>query len=344
VTEPSQPPVVGIEPPLVPAAPAVVTQPKPPRKWLGRKGGLIILAGFAAFWLYLLLFESLVEHEFSPSPTVIVLGGFALATAIIYTMAYRLRPQDGITVSRLLIAFLVGGLISTTIAGTANWLIDAASGGNPLHPSIVALSLAGVVEELCKILAVVIVARGLAKTARNGLFLGGAVGLGFSAIEDMEYQLRGWDVAPLAHSPLLSLIEVTVTRDIVGPMEHPVFTALFAAALFAATRRGRYRVTIGVVGTYLALAVVHGLIDSESSYLYLLTGAAPSFVLEMYIMILLVTASGIAWIVISRRINDRAFAAEALHRAETPQHVGAPPEPGQDPDDAAATAAGATDR
>jgi RsiW-degrading membrane proteinase PrsW (M82 family) len=283
----------------------------PPRKWLGRKGGWVILGGFAVVWLYVLLFDTLVEHQTAPSPTAIILGGFALASALIYTMAYRLDPSGGLSLSRLLLAFLLGGLLSTVVAASINWLIDQATGGTVLRPSLTALSLAGVVEELCKILAVVVVSRKLAnKTARNGLFIGGAVGLGFSAIEDMSYQLRGWDTEPFFHSHLASIISIAVSRDLIGPLEHPIFTAMFAAALFAATRNGRYRITPMLVGVYVAIAAVHGAIDSAGAWIGLATGL-PGFaaLLGFVIGIGLAVASGIVWLRVSRRIRDAQLAA-----------------------------------
>jgi RsiW-degrading membrane proteinase PrsW (M82 family) len=279
---------------------------KPPRRWLGRRGGFIILAGFAVVWLYLILFSTLVEHSRALPTTALILGGFGLAAALIYTMAYRLVPADGITVSRLLIAFLVGGVISTVLAGSINYFVNHASGGVGSEPTLTALSLAGVVEELCKIVAVVIVSRKLAnRSARNGLFIGGAVGLGFSAIEDMGYQLKGWDLGLPAH-PFGSLAQVVVTRDLLGPFEHPIYTALFAAALFAASRNGRFRITIGVIGAYLGVALMHGLVDSSAEWINILLPQPVAVgLLGLGLDVFYALISWLVWLFVSRHLRNR---------------------------------------
>jgi RsiW-degrading membrane proteinase PrsW (M82 family) len=246
-------------------------------------------------------------------------------------MAYRLRPEDEISVVRLIIAFVAGGLMSTLVAAPLNTAIHhfTTTIVPPVTPSLVDHSTAGIVEELCKILAVVVVARGLAvKNARTGLFMGGAVGFGFSAFEDMDYGVRA---AHLAFGPnsFGSYIEVVVTRGVLGPMEHPVFTALFAAVLFAATRNGRYRITIAVVGAYLGVAAVHGLLDASGDYLTLLLhnvrlGAG----LGVGISVALAIGSGVTWLVVTRSLRAKELSQLP---PPTPQFYPAPPPPSPGP-------------
>jgi RsiW-degrading membrane proteinase PrsW (M82 family) len=313
---PPPPPPAGLvgPPPLPdwgPPPPALLVPVKPPRKWWGPRGGLIVAAVLVAIWLVVVVSEHLLDGGAGDTPTAVLLGGFTVATAFMYTMAYRLRPEDGISVVRLIIAFVAGGLMSTLVAAPLNTTIHhfTTTVVPAVTPSLGDHSTAGIVEELCKILAVVVVSRGLAvKNARTGLFMGGAVGFGFSAFEDMDYGVRA---AHLAFGPdgFWSYIEVAVTRGVLGPMEHPVFTALFAAALFAATRNGRYRITIGVVGAYLGVAAVHGLFDASGDYLTLLlhnvrTGA----VLGEAISVALAIGSGVTWLVVTRRLRAKALA------------------------------------
>jgi RsiW-degrading membrane proteinase PrsW (M82 family) len=292
---------------LIVPPPALYAAPKPPRKWLGPKGGWIVLAALVALWLYVLLFAVLVEHGSGTGPTTVLLGGFAVASALTYTLAYRLQPEDGLSVARLLIAVVLGGLFSTIVAATIEYFVDSASGGFAGQPSLLVRTLAGVIEEACKIGAVILMSRGLAnKSARNGLFLGGAVGLGFSAFEDMSYDVRVWYSMPIGHSPLASVIGTVAGRGILGPMEHPVFTALLAAAVFAAVRNGRFRITLGVIGAYLGVAAVHGLIDSAGGLLRLATNQPViGDALGGLIGLLLAIGSGIVWLRVSRRLRRK---------------------------------------
>jgi RsiW-degrading membrane proteinase PrsW (M82 family) len=301
--------------------------PKPPklrRRWLGRKGGLLIAGVLIALWLFYALREGLSLPDASGAvPTAILLGGFAVGTSFLYTMAYRLNPRDGISPMRLVLAFVVGGLFATTFASVINPLINLAGGGTLTgEPTLLALSLAGVVEELMKILLVIVMARGLAnKSARNGLFLGGAVGFGFAAFEDMDYEVRAAHSYYFADSHLVSYIVVSIERGLLGPLGHPIFTALFAAALFAATRNGRYRITIGVIGAYLGVAAMHGLFDASGNlidravkqdWLAGWLGLAATVVISL--------ASGVVWLIVTRRLRNRARVRDAP-----------PPPPGASP-------------
>ena len=185
---------------------------RPPRKWLGRKGGLILGAAFAAVWVYLLLI-SLAFAPFIPpnteptahliSPFLLLTGSCGVAVAFLYTMAYRLRPQDRLSVPFLLIAAVVGGGLAALLAAPINLLISLTTGGSEIGPSAAALGLAGVVEEFAKILAVVVVAWKLpVKNVRNGLFVGGAVGFGFSAIENLGYLNMAWTTGVEQHNAM----------------------------------------------------------------------------------------------------------------------------------------------
>jgi RsiW-degrading membrane proteinase PrsW (M82 family)/ribosomal protein S18 acetylase RimI-like enzyme len=303
--------LLRLQPSLTDATPA-------PRKWLGPKGGWWVFLGMTVFWLFNVLYDQFALHQVALSPNSLVLGGFGMTGALIYTLAYRLRPKEGISVVRLLLAFLLGGLFSTELAIMIEApLVSFALASNP-HATLIAESLAGVIEELCKIVAVVAVARGLAtKTARNGLFLGGAVGLGFAAFEDMRYAAASLADPVLGHNGLGSVLSVTFLRDVFGPFEHPVLTALLAAVLFAATRNGRYRITLPVVGVYLGVSVAHGLIDSLPSLLALgrgtttetggVAGEVPGLLLSMLVII----AIDVIWLVYSRRLKRELLATEA---------------------------------
>ena len=241
-----------------------------PRKWLGRKGGLLIVASGAVLWFGTVLFDVIVFH-FNQAPTgALFVGAFTVASAFVYTMASRLQPSDGVTVTRLLLAFLAGGILAAILASPIDALTNLWSGGTSRHVSLVALSLAGVIEELVKIFVVVLFSARLArKNVRSGLFLGGAVGFGFAAFEDAAYARSAWNEAFAAHGPALPAeIWNVISRDVLGIFGHPLFTALLAAAVFAAVRNGRFRLTVGVALAYLGVSAAHGLFDASSLLMF----------------------------------------------------------------------------
>jgi RsiW-degrading membrane proteinase PrsW (M82 family)/GNAT superfamily N-acetyltransferase len=295
--------------PPYPPPPIAAPVARAPRKWLGRKGGLLIVALGAFLWFGNVLFEVIVFHTAEAPTNALLIGAFTVACAFIYTMAYRLQPSDGLTATRLLLAFLVGGILSTTFAAPIDELVDLWSGGIPRDPSILALSLAGVIEELAKILIVMLVSIGLArKNVRNGLFIGGAVGFGFAAIENIGYAREVWNEAFAAHHAALGVeIWVVISRDVIGIFGHPLYTALFAAALFAATRNGRFRITWRVVLAYLGVAFAHGLFDATQTLVFRATHSDGLALVTFYLVVIAeaVTLS-LIWRSISRRANQLA--------------------------------------
>ncbi|MFF1635433.1 PrsW family glutamic-type intramembrane protease [Leifsonia sp. NPDC058248] len=296
------------------------------RMWLGRFGGFIILGACAGIWVWLIGF-SLILDAIAPaddsggpvflSPYLLVTGSVAVAASIMYTMAYRLRPADGLTASRLVIIALVGGTGATLLAIPVNSLIDVAGGGTEARPSALALGMAGVVEELAKILFVVLLAWRLpVKNARIGLFVGGAVGFGFSVIENLSYLEQAFALGAEKGNAFGSFIETVIVREVTGPFLHPVFTALLSAAVFAAARNGRFRITFGVIGTYLAVATAHGLFNSMFTLTRLISrDAVVAGLLTLLFTVLLLLGSGLAWLLVARRAKRTALAQEAAAAA-----------------------------
>jgi RsiW-degrading membrane proteinase PrsW (M82 family)/ribosomal protein S18 acetylase RimI-like enzyme len=289
-------------------------QPPPPiarapRKWIGRKGGLLIVALGAVLWIGNLLFVVIVFHADEAPTGSLLIGAFTVASAFIYTMAYRLRPSDGLSVTRLLLAFLVGGILAVTLAAPVDALDNLWSGGTTRNDSLVGLSLAGVVEELVKIFIVVLVSKGLArKNVRNGLFLGGAVGFGFAAFENISYARDAWNDAVAAHAAALPQeLYVVISRDVIGIFGHPLFTALLAAALFAGVRRGRFRITWRIVLVYLGVALAHGLFDAIHTLVYLLTGSNELGETAFYAVVVIeAVVLSLIWRRVSLRANYEA--------------------------------------
>ncbi len=324
VSAPPPPPATAPHP--VPPPPAIIA--RPPRKWLGPAGGWLVFLALTFFWFCNVLFDQIVLHRLDLSPNSLIFGGFGMTAAFAYTMAYRLRPEDGISVLRLILAFLLGGLFSSELGVLIEAPLVLALGANP-HGTVIAHSLAGVIEEACKLLAVVIAARGLTvRNARTGLFLGGAVGFGFAAFEDMRYASASIADSFVSQHQLLSLVGVTFGRDLIGPLEHPLLTALLSAALFAAVRNGRFRITGRVVLVYLAVAAAHGLIDTAPDlFAIVVPRAGVATALGGGVGLLVATGLGIVWLVYSRGLKRRMFPAEYA-AVLPPEPPPPPPVPG----------------
>ena len=279
-----------------------------PRKWLGRFGGFLIGAAFAVLWLYLLLVVVVMFGDSSPVQTVLIISGFGVAAGFLYTMCYRLRPQDRLSPAVLLLIFLIGGFASTIIPICVEpvvRVIAAQAGGNP---GLVLSIAAGPIEEFSKILIVVLAAHWVPiRNARIGLFVGGAVGFGFSGFEDLEYGLS----AISGHgSPNVGHLVMTVlAREASGPFAHPLWTSLLAAAVYAAWRSRRVRITWRVVGVYVLVAAAHSLWDTVSPAWYLLFGSQFASNLAGFVAIVLLAAGGtLVWWTVARRARREADA------------------------------------
>jgi RsiW-degrading membrane proteinase PrsW (M82 family)/GNAT superfamily N-acetyltransferase len=292
--------------------------PRPPRKWLGPKGGLLIVAFGAVLWFAIELFDLLVENVQEAPTSGLIVGAFTVAVAFVYTMAYRIRPTDELSIVRLLLAFLVGGLLAAIIAAAPEYLVSSWSHGTGDSPSLLSLSLSGVFEEPAKLLFVLIAARGLSRlNVRNGLFLGGAVGFGFAGFENMTYARAAWNTALADHgNPFGMEVFSVVSRDVTGIFGHPLYTALLAAAAFASVRNGRFRLTWRVVLVYIGVAFAHGLFDAASVLVADTTHSADaSGLAEIVVVILEAVVLSLIWRRVSRSANAQAAITT---RAATP--------------------------
>jgi len=105
---------------------------------------------------------------------------------------------------------------------------------------------------------------------RDGMVLGATVGFGFAALESSGYALASLFVVQ-GGQLYLSLTSVVITeliRGVLSPFGHGMWSAILGAAIFgAAGRRGHLRLSGGVLGTYLAVSVLHGAFDSINGIL-----------------------------------------------------------------------------
>jgi len=184
-------------------------------------------------------------------PTLILIGSFLVPFAVVLFAAERISTSYSVT--HLLVAFFVGGVLGVLGAS----LLEARLQSTPLMYFAV-----GLIEEAVKAVLLILLGRSLVpKTARQGALLGATVGAGFAAFESAGYAfnaaITGQGIS------LVGLLQTEVVRAVLTPLGHVLWTAVFGAALFAASRDGiRYRYTWGVLGTFLGVSVLHALWDA----------------------------------------------------------------------------------
>ncbi len=193
-------------------------------------------------------------------PTIVLLGSFLVpVTAVVWYLDHD--PSPALSPRRILAAFIIAGVFGVLGASILEyWLVP----GGKLGPFVV-----GLIEEFVKGVFIVVVAMGIRPFhVRDGIVLGATVGFGFAALESSGYALASLFVVQ-GGQLYLSLTSVVVTeliRGVLAPFGHGMWSAILGAAIFnAAARRGGLRLTWGVIGTYLAVSILHGAFDSTSS-------------------------------------------------------------------------------
>src|SRR5947209_12891668 len=189
-------------------------------------------------------------------PTVILLGSFLVpATAVVWYLDHY--QSEELDPWRVLSAFLVGGVLGVLAASILEFLL--------LSDGLLAYLAVGFIEELANLLALLVVARGIAgHTVRDGIVLGAAVGFGFAALESSGYAFNALLVhdGAVVRLSLGSLVMTELLRGILAPVGHGLWTGIVGGVLFGASRHGHLRITPGVVSTYVVVSLLHGLWDS----------------------------------------------------------------------------------
>src|SRR3954447_19789299 len=188
-------------------------------------------------------------------PTVILLGSFLVPVTVVFCYLDHYQSAE-LSPWRVLTAFLVGGVLGVLAASILEaWLL---SDGVLIYLGV------GFLEELAKFLALLVVARGMARhTVRDSIVLGAAVGFGFAALETSGYAFGALLVREGAEVRLWlgSLVFTELLRGVLAPVGHGVWTAILGGVLFGASHNGHLRVTPSVIGAYVLVALLHGLWD-----------------------------------------------------------------------------------
>jgi len=244
-----------------------ITRPET-RGWWSRRPWLHMFVGGLGLWVATVVVTFATSNA-NLVPTVILLGSFLVPVAFV-TYAFGLADKV-VTAQRIFTAFVYGGVLGVLGAS----VLEAAFLRQPSGPAYVGV---GLIEEAAKLAALWLVARRLPRyTMRDGIVLGAAVGFGFAAFESAGYAFNALFTG--GGPSLLNLVETEVLRGILTPVGHGLWTAILGGTLFGvAERHGRLRLSRAVAGSYVLVALLHGLWDASRGiavWLTLLLTATP---------------------------------------------------------------------
>ena len=191
-------------------------------------------------------------------PTVTLIGSFLVPVTFV---AFLVDHQHWSTLSfeTIVRGFVLGGVLGILGASILEPLLLPEFGTSRGGPGMAGWLAVGVIEEGCKLAAVAWVARRLWHAgALDGLLLGAAVGMGFSALESSGYAFTVL-MASAGNVPA-SLAEM-VLRALLAPFGHGVWTAIVGAALFRDSVPGHFRVTARLALAFAFVAVLHAAWD-----------------------------------------------------------------------------------
>jgi RsiW-degrading membrane proteinase PrsW (M82 family) len=200
-------------------------------------------------------------------PTVILIGNF-LVPLVFVAFLYDHQHISSLSLDTVATSFCIGGILGVLGASIIESLVLPVP-SNPTHGLSLSVAMAvGLIEEGCKIVVVAFLARRMSHTSSmDGLLLGGAVGMGFAALESTGYAFTAF---LLSQGHVSASIAATVIRGLFAPFGHGAWTGILGAVLFRESLPHRFRITGRVILTYLFVSVLHGLWDGLPLTLYVI--------------------------------------------------------------------------
>jgi protease PrsW len=214
-------------------------------------------------------------------PTVILIGNF-LVPIVFVAFLYDHQHISSLSLDTVATSFCIGGILGVLGASILeSFLVPVPS--NPTQGLTLGGALAvGLIEEGCKIAVVAFLARRMPHTSQmDGLLLGGAVGMGFAALESTGY---AFTALLLSQGHVSASIVTTVIRGLFSPFGHGVWTGILGAVLFGQSAPQRFRITGPVILTYLFVSVLHTLWDGSPYTVYIIV--PPGIALSVTTLIL----------------------------------------------------------
>jgi protease PrsW len=158
-------------------------------------------------------------HNANLIPGLIMMGSLAVPLSTVF-LFFELNTPRNVSLRQALTLVCSGGIVS---------LIVALAGFNLANLGWMGDMQAGIVEEIGKLLAVVILVRGARyRYILNGMLFGAAVGAGFAAFESAGYAFRFL----LQTNSAVEMSSVIHLRAFLSPFGHVAWTAVAAGALW----------------------------------------------------------------------------------------------------------------
>lgn len=249
----------------------------PPRR--GRSWIRVLLIGLCLFVIATIVM--FLTGNPNLYPTVILIGNF-LVPVVFVAFLYDHQHISALTPATVATSFCIGGILGVLGASVLESLLlpvpPTPTQGLPLSSALIV----GLIEEGCKIAAVALLAWRMPHTSQmDGLLLGGAVGMGFAALESTGYAFTAF---LLSQGHVDASIATTVIRGLLAPFGHGVWSAILGAMLFRESGPRRFRITVPFILTYLFVSVLHGLWDGLPSTIYFVI--PPGFSISVVTLIL----------------------------------------------------------
>jgi RsiW-degrading membrane proteinase PrsW (M82 family) len=158
---------------------------------------------------------------------------------------------------RIIAAFIIAGVMGALASSLLEfWFVYG--------PGPLGMLKVGLIEEFVKGVAIVLFALGLRSYAtRDGMVLGATVGFGFAALESSGYALVSLFVVQGGHLYLSvpAVIVTELTRGLLAPFAHGLWSAILGGVIFHAARNGRMRPALSVLVAYLGVSILHAAFD-----------------------------------------------------------------------------------
>ena len=281
----------------------------------------LLLAGFALY-----VFCQIMLPHTKDSPALIIATlviGAGLVPAVFVCWFYERGTRDQTPLEVLVITFVCGAVLGCASAVLLeSWFTIR---GDWQYVPV------GFIEEGCKIATVLIwLRRADLRRADKGLVIGAATGMGFAALETMQYGFNAFFVGLQQQvNPVHTMIAQLNARGLLAPLGHGTWTGILAAVIWFERAAGRSPFGPRVIGSYVAVSLLHALFDiSISSDV----GAFTVFGARIGIFGVLLGLVGFAALVLivraARRGQDpvAAFFERARSAmAPRPAYAGAPP-------------------
>lgn len=238
-------------------------QPQPQPGYRGRRWLRALLIGLILF----IVSAIVLVWSGNPNlfPTVILIGNF-LVPVVFVAFLYDHQHISSLSLDTVAASFCIGGVLGVLGATIIESIVVPAPSNPTQGLSLGGAFLVALIEEGCKIAVVIFLARKIRHTSQmDGLLLGGAVGMGFAALESTGY---AFTTLLISHGHISASIAATVLRGLLAPFGHGVWTGILGAVLFRESGERHFRITGLVILTYFFVSALHMLWDGLPVTLY----------------------------------------------------------------------------